>query len=137
RTDETLELGRFGYHLANREGDKINKGDFLRIIGRALAKQGEMDSASVYYFDALEELEPTKNPEKLGLLYDDIARMYRRLKQSERALSFYDKALELYESENDLEGIARINNESGVVFRDDFGDHETANERFLQSLRIQ
>lgn len=137
RTDETLELGRFGYNLANQKGDKINKGDFLRIIGLALLKQGEMDSASVYYFNALEELESTKNTEKLGLLYDDIARMYRRLKQSERALSFYDKALELYESENDLEGIARINNESGVVFRDDFGDYETANERFLKSLRIQ
>lgn len=137
RTDETLELGRFGYNLTNQKGDKINKGDFLRIIGLALLKQGEMDSASVYYFNALEELESTKNTEKLGLLYDDIARMYRRLKQSERALSFYDKAMELYESENDLEGIARINNESGVVFRDDFGDYASANERFLKSLHIQ
>src|SRR5690606_32858641 len=95
------------------------------------------DSASFYYYKALEQLRPTKNTEKLGLLYDDMARMYRKLKQSERSLEFYDKALKLYEDENNLEGIARINNESGVVFRDDFADYTTANERFEKSLRIQ
>ena len=50
--------------------------------------------------------------------------------------SFYDKALALYEAEDNQEGIARINNESGVVFRDK-GDYKTANERFEKSLGIQ
>ncbi len=136
-SDETLTLARFGYDLANQKNDKANKGDFLRIIGLSLMKKGNIDSASVYYYKALEILEPTKNTEKLGRLYDDMARMYRKLKQSERSLEFYDKALTLYEAENDLEGIARINNESGAVFRDDFSDYKTANERFEKSLRIQ
>ena len=137
KSDETLILARFGYNLANQKNDKVNSGDFLRIIGLSLMKRGNIDSASAYYYKALKELEPTKNTEKLGLLYDDMARMYRKLKQSERSLEFYDKALKLYEAENDLEGIARINNESGVVFRDDFADYKTANERFEKSLRIQ
>lgn len=135
--DETLTLARYGYSLANKKNDNANKGDFLRIIGLSLMKQGNIDSASVYYFNALRELEPTNNTEKLGLLYDDIARMYRKLQQTKRSLEFYDKALKLYEDENNLEGIARINNESGTVFRDDLADYKTANERFQKSLRIQ
>lgn len=137
KSDETLILARFGYDLANQKNDKVNRGDFLRIIGLSLMKKGNIDSASAYYYKALKELEPTKNTEKLGLLYDDMARMYRKLKQSERSLEFYDKALKLYEAENNLEGIARINNESGAVFRDDLADYKTANERFEKSLRIQ
>ena len=137
KSDETLTLARFGYDLANQKNDKVNKGNFLRLIGLSMMKKGHIDSASVYYYKALKELEPTKNTEKLGLLYDDMARMYRKLKQSERSLEFYDKALKLYEAENNLEGIARINNESGAVFRDDFADYKTANERFEKSLRIQ
>lgn len=135
--DETIVLARYGLNLAHKKNDKVNEGDFTRTIGLSLMKKGNIDSASVYYYKALEILEPTKNTEKLGRLYDDIARMYRKLKQSERSLEFYDKALKLYEAENDLEGIARINNESGAVFRDDLADYKTANERFEKSLRIQ
>ena len=134
--DEALQLARFGFKLAQQQNDSINTGDFLRSIGGAYGKKGNIDSASVYYFKALEVLEPTQNSEKLGLLYDDMARLYRKLTQPERALEYYDKALKLYEADNNLEGIARINNESGVVFRD-AGDFKTANERFEKSLRIQ
>jgi signal transduction histidine kinase len=135
--DETIELARFGYDLAQQKNDKVNKGDFLRTIGRALMKKGNIDSASIYYHKALAELENSGNSEKLGLLYDDMARIFRKLHQPERALGFYDKALQLYEASNDLEGIARINNESGVVFRDDYKDYEEANRRFEKSLKIQ
>ncbi|MCB0450933.1 MAG: hypothetical protein KDC97_12520 [Confluentibacter sp.] len=135
--DETIDLARYGYDLAQRENDKLNKGDFLRTIGQALMKKGSIDSASVYYHKALKELENSGNSEKLGLLYDDMARIFRKLHQPERALGFYDKALKLYESSNDLEGIARINNESGVVFRDDYKDYEEAKRRFEKSLKIQ
>ncbi|SHJ21160.1 sensor histidine kinase [Flavobacterium haoranii] len=135
--DETIELAKFGYSIAYKKNDNINKGDFLRTIGLSLAKKGKIDSASIYYYRALKILEPTKNVEKLGLLYDDMARMYRKLRQPKRALEFYDKALKLYEAENNLEGIARINNESGVVYRDDFQDYKEANMRFQKSLRIQ
>lgn len=134
--DETITLSRLGYTLANSRDDKVNKGDFLRRIGGAYGKKGNIDSASVYYYKALSELEHSKNSEKLGLLYDDMARMYRKLRQTDRALSFYNKALELYEGENNLEGIARIYNESGVVFRDE-GNYPEANKRFEKSLSIQ
>src|SRR5690606_37971115 len=86
KSDETLTLARFGYDLANQKNDKVNKGNFLRLIGLSLMKQGNVDSASAYYYKALKELEPTKNTEKLGLLYDDMARMYRKLKQTNRSL---------------------------------------------------
>lgn len=134
--DETIELAKFGYNVANEKNDNLNKGDFLRTIGLSLGKKGKIDSASVYYYRALKVLEPTKNAEKLGLLYDDMARMYRKLRQPKRALEFYEKALQLYEKEKNLEGIARINNESGVVFRDE-GNYIEANKRFEKSLRIQ
>lgn len=134
--DETIELAKFGFKLANEKNDNLNKGDFLRTIGLSLGKKGKIDSASIYYYRALKVLEPTKNAEKLGLLYDDMARMYRKLRQPKRALEFYEKALQLYEKEKNLEGIARINNESGVVFRDE-GNYTEANKRFEKSLRIQ
>lgn len=134
--DETIELAKFGFKLANEKNDNLNKGDFLRTIGLSLGKKGKIDSASIYYYRALKILEPTKNAEKLGLLYDDMARMYRKLRQPKRALEFYEKALQLYEKEKNLEGIARINNESGVVFRDE-GNYTEANKRFEKSLRIQ
>ena len=134
--DETIKLARYGYDLTNKQNDLSNKGDFLRIIGGAYMRKGNIDSASAYYYKALNILTPTRNTEKLGLIYDDMARMYRKLEQPDRALSFYDKALALYEAEDNQEGIARINNESGVVFRDK-GDYKTANERFEKSLGIQ
>ncbi|WP_312342440.1 tetratricopeptide repeat-containing sensor histidine kinase, partial [Chryseobacterium binzhouense] len=135
--DATIQLSRWGLQLAKAENDKVNQGDFLRYIGLSYGKKGKIDSASVYYYQALPLLEKSGNGEKLGLLYDDMARMYRKLKQPKRALEFYDKALKLYENENNLEGIARINNESGVVFRDDFQNYKEANIRFEKSLRIQ
>ncbi|NBL65996.1 tetratricopeptide repeat protein [Flavobacterium sp. NST-5] len=135
--DATIQLSRWGLELAKVENDKVNQGDFLRYIGLSYGKKGKIDSASVYYYQALPLLEKSGNSEKLGLLYDDMARMYRKLKQPKRSLEFYDKALKLYEDENDLEGIARINNESGVVFRDDFQNYKEANIRFEKSLRIQ
>ncbi len=135
--DATIQLSKFGLELAKAENDKVNQGDFLRYIGLAMGRKGKVDSASVYYYKALPLLEKSGNSEKLGLLYDDMARMYRKLKQPKRALEFYDKALKLYENENNLEGIARINNESGSVFRDDFKDYAEANRRYEKSLRIQ
>lgn len=135
--DGTIQLSKLGLELAKAENDKVNQGDFLRYIGLAMARKGKVDSASVYYYEALNLLEKSGNSEKLGLLYDDMARMYRKLKQPKRALEFYDKALKLYENENNLEGIARINNESGSVFRDDFKDYAEANRRYEKSLRIQ
>ena len=137
KSEETLKLAQFGYKLAKENNDIANSGNFLRNIGLSYTKKGLIDSASVYYYRALKELESSKNTEYLGLLYDDMARMYRKLKQSERALDFYEKALTLYEAENNLEGIARIYNESGVVYRDDFQDYKTAKERFEKSLKIQ
>lgn len=135
--DATIEVSKLGLELANAENDKINQGDFLRYIGFSLGKKGKVDSASVYYYKALALLEQSGNSDKLGLLYDDMARLYRKLRQPKRSLEFYDKALKLYEAENNLEGIARINNESGVVFRDDFKDYAEANRRFEKSLGIQ
>lgn len=135
--DATIEVAKLGLELAEGENDKINQGDFLRYIGFSLGKKGKVDSASVYYYEALALLKQSGNSEKLGLLYDDMARLYRKLRQPKRSLEFYDKALKLYEAENNLEGIARINNESGVVFRDDFKDYPEANRRFEKSLGIQ
>ena len=135
--DATIEVAKLGLELAEGENDKINQGDFLRYIGFSLGKKGKVDSASVYYYEALALLKQSGNSEKLGLLYDDMARLYRKLRQPKRSLEFYDKALKLYEAENNLEGIARINNESGVVFRDDFKDYAEANRRFEKSLGIQ
>ncbi len=51
--DETIILARFGYDLASQKNDKVNKGNFLRLIGLSLMKQGNVDSASVYYYKAL------------------------------------------------------------------------------------
>jgi signal transduction histidine kinase len=135
--DATIQLSRCGLELAKAENDKVNQGDFLRYIGLAMGRNGKVDSASVYYYEALSLLEKSGNSEQLGLLYDDMARMYRKLKQPKRALEFYDKALKMYENENNLEGIARINNESGSVFRDDFRDYAEANRRYEKSLSIQ
>lgn len=134
--EETIAVAHFGFDLADKQKDVVDKADFLRNIGGAYIRKGNIDSASVYYFKGLALLEPLGNSDELGLLYDDMARMYRKLKQPERALGFYDKALKLYETEKNLEGIARINNESGIIFRDK-GEYKTAKERFEKSLRIQ
>ncbi|MDN4166207.1 sensor histidine kinase [Cytophagales bacterium LB-30] len=134
--DETIRLSQFGYALARVQNDSLNMGDFLRLIGLSYGKKGNIDSASHYYYQALKILEPTGDVKKLGLLYDDLARMYRKLRQAERALDFYDRALQLYQKANDLEGIARIYNESGVVYRDE-GQYQIANERFEKSLQLQ
>ncbi|MCM5529112.1 sensor histidine kinase [Parasegetibacter sp. NRK P23] len=134
--DETIALSRIGLDLARTEDDKAASGDFLRMIGGAFIKKGNIDTGSVYYYKALAALENTGDNERLGLLYDDMARMYRKLRQPKRALEFYEKALAIYEAGNNQEGIARINNESGVVYRDE-GNYAEAKKRFEKSLNIQ
>ena len=134
--DETIDLSRIGLDLARTENDKAAIGDFLRMIGGAFGRKGNIDTASAYYYKALAALEGTGDGERLGLLYDDMARMYRKLRQPKRALEFYEKALAIYEANNNLEGIARINNESGVVYRDE-ANYAEAKKRFEKSLNIQ
>ncbi|WP_226389675.1 tetratricopeptide repeat-containing sensor histidine kinase [Penaeicola halotolerans] len=134
--DLTISLSKYGLTLSQNQSDSLNIANFLRLIGLSYGKKGNIDSASVYYYKALETLNNYPYSNVTGLLYDDMARMYRKLRQPQRALEFYEKALELYQKTENQEGIARIYNESGVVYRDE-GDYEEANDRFTKSLEIQ
>ncbi len=68
-----------------------------------------------YYLKALELLEGSGNPEE-GAILENLGVLYSQLKNHERALSYYQKALPFVESLKDTASLIRICSNMGVSF---------------------
>lgn len=134
--DKGLKMVNKTLILAKKNKDKITQGFLLRKKADAYYFSGKLDSASVYFYQSLALLEKEKDTKELALLYNDIARLYRKTRDFPRALKNYDLALKLYEEMNDAEGIATIYNESGVVY-EYMENYTEARKRYQKSLDIQ
>lgn len=119
--DTVTEVSGKALELARSNGDSISVAELKMHIGVANYFTGKYDVAAKNYYEAVSILEKTNDPsghreQKLALVYNELAKLYRKIRDLEKALENYNKAEAIYRKLKDLAGIAMIMNESGVVF---------------------
>jgi signal transduction histidine kinase len=134
--DSCILLGQKGLKLAAASKDSINFALITQNIGRAYYFKGHYDSAAIYYYQSLGIFERRPLSSALANNLNDIAKLYRKIKDLPKALAFYKRAMAAFNNLNDKAGIAMIYNESGVVF-EYMGNYDEALKRYQQSLVIQ
>jgi two-component system, NarL family, sensor kinase len=132
---KTFDFVRAAQRVAVRLMDSSSYALFWKDYGIAHMTLGSRDSAAWYYFKSIEILERNKDLKVAAGVYNDVARMLRR-DEPDRAISYYQKAMDIYRGQNDEEGMATIWNESGIAFEVK-GDLEEAENRYKKSLEIQ
>jgi two-component system, NarL family, sensor kinase len=133
--DELVQIASEGIELAKRNNDPVSAAELTAYEGTAYYFKGKYDIAAKHFYAAIAELEPKNEFKKLAYVYNDLAKLYRKTRDLERALINYDKALSIFEKLKDSIDIAMINNESGVVFEYK-KDYEEAIRRYRISLQI-
>lgn len=114
--DSNLAYSNRGLALAYKNKDSVSAGILLDGIGWAHYFSGRYDSATHYFYKAIEVLQRQKAPKPLAATYNDLAKLYRKTGGYERAINFYNKAADIYISLHDDADLSSIYNESGVVY---------------------
>ncbi len=133
--DQNIMYARLGLNYASKDNDSTAIGTLYINLGNAHYFRGSFDSASVYFYKAIDVLGRTKDDKQLALAYNYLAKLYRKTKSLTRAHQFYDKAMVIYQRLRDESGIATIYNESGVVYEYE-GKYDDAIRNYQASLNI-
>lgn len=133
--DSTIDVGNKALTMARKNTDSVSVAEIMRHVGVASYFKGNYDVAALNFQSAIAILEKSNQPAKLAPVYNELAKLYRKTRDLDRALQHYNKADALYRQLKDSAGIAMILNESGVVFeyREDFNE---AIRRYSSSLDI-
>ena len=135
-SDSALAVISEGMMLASSHNDSLHIGKLIQNKGLALYISGKRDSCAFYLYQAAAIFNRNNYSEELAWVYNDIARLYRRTNDYDKALEYYDKALAIFKRIKNAKGIGIIYNESGVVFEGK-GDFDEAIKRYNASLQIQ
>lgn len=133
--DSTIIEGEKALKLARRNTDSIGIAAVKRHIGVANYFKGNYSIAAKNFYESIAILEKENEPRQLAPVYNELAKLYRKTRELDRALQNYNKADQLYRQLNDTAGMAMILNESGVVFeyREDFNE---ALNRYKESMQL-
>lgn len=131
---EMKKLTKDGFLYIMELKDTVAAVLLLQNWAAAYRNLGKMDSVNILLFDAVQLIEKTNYETVAASLYNEIGRLHRRT-DSARAVVFYDKAMKIYQKNNDFRGEATILNESGVVYSN-FKNYPEAIKRFEASLEI-
>jgi two-component system, NarL family, sensor kinase len=133
--NDIIQVTTDGIELANKNNDSVSIAVLTEYKGIAYYFKGKYDLAAKDFYNAITILEAHKENKRLGYVYNDLAKLYRKTKDLDKALLNYDKALAIFEKLKDSADIAMINNESGVVFEYK-KDYDEAIRRYRVSLDI-
>lgn len=133
--DSTIIIGNKALQIARSNTDSVTVAEIKRHMGVASYFKGDYDVAARNYIESISILEKNNKPAELAATYNELAKLYRKTRDLDRALQTYNKADELYRRIKDTAGISMILNESGVVFeyREDFAE---ALNRYRASLEL-
>lgn len=132
--DRCIARGNEGVALATRVGDSTAIGELFNIMGEAYYFKGSHDIGAQYCYNAIRILEP-RDKRLTAACFNSLGKLYRKIKELDKSIQNYDRAMELYQSLNDSAGIQMIWNESGVPFEYK-GEYDEARRRYEQSLAI-
>lgn len=132
---EVSALCREGIALAEEQKDSISIAILTRNMANALYFQGAYDSAATGYYTSAAIFEKSGSRSELAATYNSLGRLFRKTKDLDRAMLYYNQAMAIYQGLGDRPGVATIYNESGVVF-EYRGDYDEAIRRYTQALQI-
>ncbi|MBE2231153.1 MAG: sensor histidine kinase [Chitinophagaceae bacterium] len=133
--DSTLSEGERALKMARRNTDSVSVAEIKRHVGVASYFKGNYDVAAANFIEAIAILEKSNQPAKLAPVYNELAKLYRKTRDLDRALLTYNKADAIYRQLRDTAGISMILNESGVVF-EYRADYAEAINRYAASLEL-
>jgi two-component system, NarL family, sensor kinase len=133
--DSTLLESDKALKLARKNTDSTSVAELKRQIGVASYFKGKYDVAATNFFESIAILEKSNNKKKLAPVYNDLAKLYRKTRDLDKALDNYNKADAIYRQIKDTAGIAMILNESGVVFEYRENYMEAIN-RYTSSMKL-
>lgn len=100
--------------------DHIAAGNCQIVIGTIYRARGEPDKALNNYFTAIGEFDKEYNPIGTARAYDQIGEVWFSRKDYPQAIYFYEKALPIFEKENDFKGISDVHSHMARTYlRDD------------------
>lgn len=109
---------------------------FTEAVGYAYQKLFVMDSALIFYLEAVDLYDGLGQKSESARVLDAIARIHRKLQNHDKALWYYGQAFAIYDERDDDEGRARILNERGAVY-ENMGETRKALDSYQESLKIQ
>lgn len=134
--DSAFIEGDKALKLARKNTDSIAVAQLKHQIGVASYFSGKYDVAARNFQEAIAILEKDKNYRiKLAPVYNDLAKLYRKTRDLEKALENYGMADAIYKSLKDTAGIAMVLNESGVVYEYKY-DYKEAVNRYTMSMHL-
>lgn len=114
----------------------ITKGKFHYTKAKAHYINGDYEKAGAAFTASRQSLESIPVTIELGNLYNEQAKLYRKLAMYPEALDIYNRAEKVFVTLTDTNLQASIINERGVVY-ELMGDYEKAIEHFEQSLQLK
>lgn len=108
----------------------------LRIRGQALYISGKLKEAAVAFAESIKVLEAGNDKKEVGLTLIELAKLYRKLKMFQQAISTYQQAQRIFEEIDDKNNLATVLNEWGVVY-EMMEDYLKAIDYYNQSLTIK
>lgn len=133
--DSALFYTKKGLDLSVKQKDTIYTGMLKRTAGVAYYFKGQYDSAASFYYQSVDLLEHSSGKSALALTYNEIAKLFRKTKDLNKAQDYYNKSMDIYKALKDSSGISMILNESGVVY-EYMGQYNKAIENYNGSLEI-
>jgi signal transduction histidine kinase len=135
--DSTIESAGEALPLARKNGDSVSVAELKSAMGQTNYFRGNYDVAAKNYYEGIDILEKTRPDDrnarsKLANAYNDIAKLYRKIRDLDRALDNYNRSENIYRELKDTAGIVMILNESGVVF-EYRGNYKEAIRRYSAS----
>jgi two-component system NarL family sensor kinase len=133
--DSVIEIATEGIELARKNADSASVAELKRHAGISYYFKGNYNIAAEYYYEAINILEKINDKGKLAAAYNDLAKLYRKTRDLDKALVNYNKADQLFRQLKDTGGISMILNESGVVFEYQ-ENYKEAIRRYSESLHF-
>ncbi len=133
--DSTLIEGDKALKIARRNTDSLAVAELKRHIGVASYFQGNYEVAARNFYESIAILEKRNEKKRVAPVYNELAKLYRKTRDLDRAAANYKKAETIYRQLNDTGGIAMILNESGVVYEYK-KNYKEAISRYTASLKL-
>jgi serine phosphatase RsbU (regulator of sigma subunit)/Tfp pilus assembly protein PilF len=115
--DETTAINLLHKALTSTKSQlgTYRKGDMYRNLGNCFYHLSSYDSSIVYYYKALEEFQRIKYDSEAAGILNNIGNVYY-FTDSKEAIRFYQKALDVYLENGDLDGQAKGYGNLGLVW---------------------
>lgn len=117
--------------LFNELHDETNRGISLMKVGVAYFSQEKYDQAIKQFHDVLSSFDPLQQPSLIGYLYYNLASVFYKLKDVDKAASYCEKALSIL-GRDDPQYLIGIYNLQGILYAN-MNMTLTAKDKMLQA----